>query len=220
MKKVALFIFISVAAAALSGCSMLRTLEQAVEGSGEKVRESRTAQAFSGIELNGSPDIQFRTSSTPKIWVTCDKNLLPYLSTKVKNGILVVEFTKSVSTKIQTVVEIEGPNLKSLKVSGSGNVDASGLAGKELTVSVSGSGNVKVIGNADDVTASITGSGTINGKSLNSSKATISVTGSGDVSLRTRKATASITGSGNIDLYGNPSVTKNILGSGSVSVHD
>ena len=60
-------------------------------------------------------------------------------------------------------------DLRQLGVSGSGTVDATGLDGESLSMSVAGSGEITAAGRVDDLTISISGSGTCNAAGLKAS---------------------------------------------------
>jgi hypothetical protein len=106
-----------------------------------------------------------------------------------------------------------------VSISGSGDIENSGLQCGDLKVSITGSGDIELKNiNASDVDAHISGSGDIQlkGKAL---KADYSITGSGDIAadgLLTEEVKARTSGSGDITCYASQSIEANRTGSGSI----
>lgn len=104
-----------------------------------------------------------------------------------------------------------------IELSGSGKVDLKKAKINELEIGVAGSGNVLLSGTFGEADIEIAGSGNakVDG-TINQAKADIA--GSGSVTFGTVKSTLKydIIGSGNIIYSGNPSISGNKIGSGSL----
>ena len=123
---------------------------------------------------------------------------------------------KSLEGKVPTY-RITVRTLRGLDLEGSGSVQASGLDGAVLALSISGSANAKVAGRADSVEVSISGSGSADMAALTARRAKIEVSGSGSVSVNAADALdVEISGSGNIRYRGSPILTSDLSGSGRV----
>jgi hypothetical protein len=87
------------------------------------------------------------------------------------------------NTSIQTTQPINYKltvkDLKALKVSGSGNVNAEDISTDELAVILSGAGNVKIGGETDSQEINISGSGSYQAEDLESKEVKVDVGGSG-----------------------------------------
>src|SRR4029453_5594007 len=112
---------------------------------------------------------------------------------------LLISSRTNYSTRIGVKVTIVVPALEEARISGSGNIAASGISGKEFAVHITGSGDMRVSGSTDSLNASITGSGGIDATKLPAAAADVTVTGSGNIKLRaTQSLHAEITGSGDV----------------------
>lgn len=150
--------------------------------------------------------------------VETDDNLLSIITTDVSGGKLRIGSKESYNTRLGVKVFITVQNLEEVAVSGSGDVEVTGLSGPSFTGKVSGSGEIKAEGVTSEVEASISGSGDIDFGKLTALKAKVSVSGSGDILVNASKSlTASVSGSGDIRYLGSPTVAKKISGSGDVT---
>jgi hypothetical protein len=191
-------------------------------GSGKAGSSLRTVPAFRGIELEGSIDLEFRTGPTQRVEIVADDNLLPYVTTTVKDGSLKIgTASRSISTRTGMKAVIVAPDLGALAIRGSGDAKVAGIAGKSFAVSVKGSGDVEVAGRADAVAVKLWGSGDVDVKNLVARSAAVELEGSGDVEVHATQVVAiNLDGSGEVDVYGKPrSVVRKVNGSGSIEVH-
>ena len=212
-----------------------------VVGTGDIVTENRGVSGFTGVSSAISADINLRQSSTFKVLIEGQKNIIDLVETEVKDGTLKVRFKKgySVNYKKNLKIQVEAPNFSYLGMSGSGDVSANEpLSGEKLDISISGSGDfdlaqlqyadvkvgisgsggVDLGGTAERVELSISGSGDLKAKNLKAQSVRCRVSGSGDVScFATKELDALISGSGDILYSGNPtSVKKKVSGSGDI----
>lgn len=212
-----------------------------VIGTGEVVSETRDISGFSGMSSGISADIELRQSSTYKVTIDGQKNIIDLVEMEVKEGTLKIRFKKgySMSYKKNLKIRLEAPNFAYLGMSGSGDVRAEGalkgdnlnisisgsgdfdltnLAYNDVKISISGSGDVVVGGSAERAELSISGSGDVKAKNLKAQSVRCRVSGSGDVScFAAKELDAYVSGSGDIQYSGNPpSVKKKVSGSGDI----
>jgi Putative auto-transporter adhesin, head GIN domain len=212
-----------------------------VVGTGDVITETRDVKDFTGVSSSISADIDLRQSSTFKVTIDGQKNVLDLLETEVKDGRLKISFKKGYSIKYKNAlkVHIDAPNFTYLGMAGSGNVESNGtLSGEKLDISISGSGdfnlktlqytslkagisgsgNVDLGGTAENAELTISGSGDLKAKELKAQSVRCRVSGSGNVScFVTKDLDALVSGSGDIRYSGSPaSVKKKVSGSGSV----
>ena len=67
---------------------------ETIQGNGNLKKETRNASGYTGIELQGSMDVQVDYGSSNSIIVEADENLLPYIETEVENGNLKIRQKK------------------------------------------------------------------------------------------------------------------------------
>ena len=212
-----------------------------VIGTGDVITENRDVRDFTGVASSISADIDLRQSSTFKVTIEGQKNILDLLETEVRDGKLKISFKKGYSMKYKKSlkVHIEAPSFDYLAMAGSGNVSADGtLSGEKLTiyisgsgdfdlmqlkygdvkVDISGSGDMNLGGSAERAELSISGSGDLKAKDLKAQSVSCRISGSGDVGcFAAKELNALVSGSGDIRYSGSPaSVKKRVSGSGSV----
>lgn len=211
-----------------------------IHGRGSNISETRNAGAFIGVDLRCDADVELVRDSTFSIEITGQENILKVLDTKVENGNLIIEYKKRVWRHNQVTIIVHTANIQSvfisgsgniniqnemsantfdLKISGSGDINTSGLNAQILTAHISGSGNIKIPGGAiQNGRFSISGSGSINSEFAVAAAMDAKISGSGNITVNVSETlNASISGSGDIKYRGNPTVTVNISGSGKVT---
>jgi len=210
-----LFSFISV-------CSFAQW--QTITGNGDVKKETREVSGFTGVALSGSMNVRLSYGSSNSITVEGDENILPYIETRVEDGVLQVK-TKNrtgFKTKNKVIVYVSLTKLTALRVSGSGDITGDGDFSNDgkTDIAVSGSGNINVgINSFNETRIAISGSGnvTLKGKSTNNIDATISGSGNIDCSdVACNDVFAHVSGSGNIKVYANKSIDAKVSGSGNI----
>jgi len=193
---------------------------------------------FQGLDLSVPADAEVRVGDEFKIEITCEETAMPYVETKVVDGVLRIYFERNVWDVDNMKVVVTAPSWHHFDVSGSGDVKVLDLIdGQSLHVEVSGSGSVKVVeahfdeadlevsgsggirlaGTANDLQCNISGSGQVKCFDFLVKTAQVKVSGSGDVQVNVEDSLeADISGSGTIVYKGNPVVDANVSGSGSV----
>jgi hypothetical protein len=198
------------------GCAMVD--RDTIQGSGTAKTETRELAPFTRIESTGSPDVLVTIGPKQSLTIEADDNILPVLTTEVKGDRLVIGSSESFSPKTPIKITITVAELKGAKVTGSGEINATGVTASDFEAEVTGSGDISVGGTANSLKAKVTGSGTLDATKLSVADAIVHVTGSGDAKVNTSKSlNATVTGSGDVQYRGNPSeITENVHGSGSV----
>lgn len=217
MKKAlfTLFTFISV-------CGLAQW--EKITGNGNMKKETREVSGFTGIALSGNMNVELSYGTSNSITVEGDENVLPYIETKVEDGVLQVRTKNktSLNTRNKLIVYVSLTKLTVLKVSGSGNITGNGDFSNDgkTNIALSGSGNINVGMNSFNETAiAISGSGnvTLKGKSTDNIEATISGSGNIDCSdVACNDVSAHVSGSGNIKVFANKSIDAKVSGSGSI----
>lgn len=210
-------------------------------GKGNIVTESRTATDFQSIELLTSAKVDIIKGDTFIVEVSDYENIIKYLSIKVVSHNLIIS-TDPISTILinsKAHITITMPDsLKSVALSGSGDLNLTSaykdlntmiLTGSgninaiqklnvdKLKANILGSGNITAYGNVKTLTALISGSGNVKFAELTAETAECTISGSGNVYVKaTNTLKAVISGSGNIEYTGNPTVNSSITGSGTV----
>jgi hypothetical protein len=209
---------------------------ESVRASGTVVEERREIGDFTRVDLDGSGSVEIVLGGENAVTVSADRNLMPYVETEVKDGVLrlgvkpgirfpgtrisygvsaktleMIKASGSGDIKVKTPLASERLELRS---EGSGNIRAD-VQAKKVTVHIAGSGDVDVGGAAEDLAVTILGSGSVKARDLAGRSAAVNVAGSGSVEVGMFETIeANIAGSGDVVYSGAPRVTSHVLGSG------
>ncbi len=214
-----------------------------VTGEGEVASERRDVSGYDAVALEGSFKVQIRQGSGHKLELRAERNLLPYIETRVVDGskgrTLEIQTRRGyhLSTKQAPVIEIEMPALRGVSIagsgtikvdpisaqdlkasiSGSGDIHLNGVKSERVTMSISGSGDIIASGSTANLSVSVAGSGDVKARDLQADEAKVSIAGSGDVIVAANKLLkVSIAGSGDVAYVGNPELSFSSAGSGKV----
>ena len=200
-------------AVAVGACGVLGE-----RGSGTMAVESRDVRGFNAIDLNGSGAVHVSVTGTESLTVEAEDNILPLLTTEIRNGTLVLGASQSISPTREIVYTITVISLEAVAVSGSGSVTVQAVDAKGFEVDISGSGTVTPTGVSEILDLSISGSGRYQGDGLVSMAGTVSISGSGGAVVSvTDDLEVDVSGSGTVEYIGDPAISTSISGSGTVS---
>ncbi len=184
-------------------------------GSGNVISETREVSGFNAIRVGGSYLLAVSVDQKESLVIEGDDNLLPLITTKVENGVLVVENTRSIAPKSRMKLTISAKTLNSLKVSGSLRGSVAGIESPLFGLVASGSCRMTLTGKTEALTMQLSGSGTVDASGLPAKTATVKISGSGKVDVHTTELlSVKISGSGKVNYKGDPKVEKDISGSG------
>jgi hypothetical protein len=204
----------------IAGCGVGRG--GGVRGSGKVISESRTVRDFSAVEFLGDGQLLVEQTGSESLNITADDNLLPYLTSEVTGGRLVLREKEhmNLSPTRPVVFKLTVKNLSTLSLTGDGTVDAKGIQSDELTIKVTGDGRVNVDGNADRQDVQLTGDGQYHGENLMSKIGRVHLTGDGRVIVAVAdQLDANVLGDGSVEYVGNPALTQHVTGDGSIRKH-
>jgi len=189
-----------------------------IVGSGSMRTEARAVDAFTAVRLVSAGRVVIERGDTDAVTITSDDNVLPKITTEVRNGTLVLDTATGTGIVANELVyRVTVRDLKAISTSGAGAIQADGLASTALAVTIAGSSRVQLSGNVADLKLAISGSGTINATALPAERTSVVVSGSGNVSVKARAALdVVISGSGNVTYAGTPKLRAQISGSGSL----
>jgi hypothetical protein len=197
-----------------AGCGL-----NAIAGSGRVTSDRRTVSGFTSVELRGTGKLVISQNGAESLTIEADDNLLPYLTSDVSGGRLVLgtENGTNINPSREVVYTVSAKTLNGITLSGSGSVEAKGVSADSLKMALNGSGNIIAEGRADQQEISIAGSGDYQGANLKGQAVSVNIAGSGGaVVAATDTLDVIVAGSGSIEYVGNPKVTQKMVGSGSV----
>jgi len=149
--------------------------------------------------------------------IEADDNILPLVQTDVRGGVLYVSTTKSYSSRGGIKLRITVPDLASVKSTGAGKFNISGVKNDKFEIRSTGAATVVAAGQSKSVKISSTGAGKIDAHELRAGDADVSVTGAAGVDVyATDELDVNVSGAGRVTYSGNPKVNKKVSGAGQV----
>jgi len=231
-----LLIALAVSALMIAGCATVP--RPCIDGSGTVVPESRDVGSFQDISLAMPATLTVRNGEIPGLLIEADENILPLISSTVREGTLAITYTRPCVLPSETVrITATAPVIREISILGIGRIQSDGLLRSEslaaritgsgdmdldietttLATTITGTGNVKLAGTAQAHTISLPGAGTVDATALQTERTTVEILGSGNAKVNaTQSLTVKITGAGTVLYAGNPQVEQTITGTGSV----
>lgn len=194
-------------------------------GSGTIITEVRELPTFSNVKYGGSGSVRVVSGDVTEVAITCDDNLLEYISTEVQDDTLHISTTTGIAPTGEHHYEITCPRLSSLRLhgsgsatvdelatddfelrlSGSGSAKLAGVRSNSISIRTSGSGGVRIAGMAKSVSITTSGSGSVDAQELTAQSVEARTSGSGSVQVHASDSfRGSTSGSGGIWCYGSP----------------
>ena len=234
MKLIYLRLIIGLALISLNSCKK-------VTGDGPIVTETRTVSGFSEVEFEIPGNIIFEDDPVREITISAQRNIIDVIETYVSGNELKVKVKDNINlgTTKGITITVKGPDVRSLKLSGSGNLSVPGtfaandaklrISGSgtmmvnkveavNLEAIISGSGNIDVLeGIADNVDLNISGSGNLDLVGVTAKKGITQTSGSGTMRVNVSdELEVKISGSGDVYYKGSPAMDVDISGSGKI----
>ncbi len=206
---------------------------------GPQYEETRLTGNFNSINLSTHANVYVEYGRTNSVVIVAADNMLDNVTTQVSGSTLYIDNSRCLRTKTGDIsIYITTPEIKMLKVSGSGNIYVDDdFGGTKVSLEITGSGNIefpeafyarvqstisgsgslRLGGVAADHQVVVSGSGRVRAFNLDAESTSIRISGSGDARVRVfRFLDARISGSGNIYYKGNPMLSVAISGSGAI----
>src|SRR3954447_3158176 len=209
MARALLLIPAVVAVLALAGCS--------VGDDGPRTTQTRDVPAFTRVANAGSVDVRLHAGERRRVVVLAGEKVIDDVRTEVHDGTLQVTFDHDGFGGGNVTVAASVPKLPGVEVSGSGDVEADGLAADAFDVRSDGSADIGLAGTVDRLAVDLSGSGDADMSGLTARTARVVVDGSGDADVSAdEQLEISLDGSGDVRYHGDATVTQQVEGSGDV----
>jgi hypothetical protein len=192
-----------------------------VRGNGNVTTETRRTSDYESIRVGGNFDVELVKGKEGRITIKGEENLLRYIETEVKRGVLKIKIKKGVNLRMtrKMIVTVPYQDIEKVSLSGSGDLTSNGTIKADVfSLSVAGSGNIKLNVEANSLKSTIAGSGNIK-LSGSADVLTCTIAGSGYINayeLKTKTTSAKIAGSGNIKTTVSDEINAKVVGSGSI----
>ena len=229
----------------LSGCVVINFNPSAmVTGEGEPARFEYTVGAFTEVTTDMFCEIHYYAADSDTVTLDIEPNFEERVSVTVKDGKLVVQFSKTpilYGSMKTPVLTISTPELTRLDIMGACsfiphdpitadsftlNLDGAGSGSAEidvthLSVNIAGAGSFTLSGTADTAHLRLDGAGSLDALSLQTRDAQIDLAGIGAISLScTERLRIDADGLGTVKYKGSPSMEVNSDGLTSIQKVD
>jgi hypothetical protein len=209
-----------------------------VNGSGNRVEETRSVNVYHSIHAGGRFDLRLIQGPAAPLRLEGEDNILPLIESEVRNGVLHLDTEERLGRVQPIVVHAHAPEWRSIELSGAGSMQSeTPLTGgslrmrisgagdidaqvdvQELELEVSGAGECRLSGAARNVQFRASGAGDLDALRLRSENSTIRISGAGNAKVYvTGRLDATISGAGSVRYAGQPeSVQQDVSGAGSI----
>lgn len=198
-KNVAAGLMIALVVTAFTGCYKAWHY---VEGNYDLETETRDLPAFERVFNEGNFEVYVIQDGLSEVEIEAESNLIPLIRTRIEGSALVVDTKDNLRNNLPMKVYVHTEDVREIRLSGSGLLNAENIDADDLDVDLSGSGNMFFSGNGDDVNCQLSGSGTIE-LGIDCDHLEANISGSGDVETwgTANDADLKISGSGSFRAY-------------------
>ena len=192
--------------------------DNCLQGQGEVVSVTRDASGFNVIESNIVGNIVLRQGLQYELRLEAQPNILELINTRVVNERLLLSLDECFNSAQGITLYITLPELTEINLFGVGNVTMENdFEVDQLDVSLTGVGNIALRGLANEINLVTTGVGEIRAFNMPTDICTVTITGEGNIEVFVQDSLeVNIEGVGTVYYKGNPTITIQSGGSGSV----
>jgi hypothetical protein len=164
------FILVALSALLFASCNY-SVNSKSIRGSGHVTTEKRTVEEdFKSIEVSNAIDLVIEQADQKEITVEADDNLQNSITTKVENGVLIVECDYNSFINIESKkVTVRMPIIEDLTASSASSItSANTLRGENISLRASSAANINIKIKSDNITSKSSSGSTIsmNGMAL------------------------------------------------------
>ncbi|RKS25529.1 putative autotransporter adhesin-like protein [Flavobacterium endophyticum] len=146
------------------------TTGKSVTGSGNITTETRNVGEFKGISVNNALEVELEQSDSFGVTVEADDNLQQYITTRVENGILIIETDVNNFKNVEAKrIKVKMPIISSLEASSASSIKSvNTLKTEKLLADASSAAEINIDVEADDLICNSSSASSVNvkGKAL------------------------------------------------------
>ncbi len=192
--------------------------DDSVKGSGVPKTETRGVAEFDQLEFSGAGTLEITIGPLQPLEITADDNILPLLSTEVRNRRLYIKPDRGISPETPVVIKATVPDMRDLLCSGACSVAIEKLKNEHLSVDLGGTGTIVVSGETAKLVLVVAGAGSVDCSRLMADNVNVDLSGVGSASVHAvKELDVTIAGVGTVEYSGDPKVTKQIRGIGALT---
>ena len=189
----------------LAGCIIINP--GGVKGSGIAKTETRSLGSFNALDVEYAGAIAVRSQEQQSLEISGDDNIIPFITTEVKNGTLYVRATKGYSPEQKLQIRVSTPNVKRFVFDGVGDANLSNIKNDRLEIVLTGVGSFSASGETKEADITVSGVGSLDAKNLRAVNAKVNSSAVGNADLYvTGQLDVKASGVGEFNYYGNPKI--------------
>jgi len=189
----------------LAGCIIINP--GGVKGSGIAKTEKRAVASFNSLDVNFAGSIQVRSQGQKSLEISGDDNIIPSITTEVKNGTLYIRPSKGYNPEQKLQILVSTPDVKRFVFDGVGEANLSNVKNDRLEIVLTGVGSFSASGETKEVDITLSGVGSVDAKNLYAVNAKVNSTAVGNVDLYvTGQLDVKASGVGEVNYYGSPKI--------------
>jgi hypothetical protein len=209
-----------------------------IRGSHNSVKKELQLAPITGFGLSAAADVVLKQGDSQTVFVEVNENLLPNLNTDVEDGYWKISFEGIIPMNFSCTVYITVPDLKTIRLSGAGDIETEGTfrSQNELHLSISGAGDMNMnlvcpkieakisgvgdatlTGETDELILTLSGVGDFDGHELRAKNANVHISGIGSAYVDVSdNLEAKVSGIGGLTYSGQPKVVSKVSGLGGI----
>ncbi|MFO0552517.1 MAG: head GIN domain-containing protein [Polyangiaceae bacterium] len=185
---------------ALTGC-------ETVYGSGRSETQERDVQAFTKVEVSAGLEAHVTQGATQSVVITGDDNIVPTISTEVRNGVLFIEPAVDFDPRLPLEIEVVAPSLEGASLRAGGALWIDGLDAPTFELSCEAGGEVMASGHVDRLTVSLSAGGDIDAVDIDSPRVVLRGEAGGEMSVTaTDRVEGHVESGATARVFGDPEV--------------
>jgi len=189
----------------LAGCIVSNS--GGVRGSGIAKTEKRSVASFDSLDVKYVGTIAVRSQEQENVQISGDDNIIPFITTEVKNGTLYVRATKGYRPEQKLQIRVSTPNVKRFVFDGVGEANLSNVKNDRIEIDIRGVGSFTASGETKEADITVSGVGSLDAKNLRAVNAKVNSSAVGNADLYvTGQLDVKASGVGEVNYYGNPKI--------------
>jgi hypothetical protein len=217
---------VAAATLALGGCVLPLSIaigddaDVRIRGSGHVVTVSRSVAAFDAVSAAGAMRVIVDRTGYEGVTVTAEDNLLPYLRTEVRDGVLLLGPKPGyrIDPRREIVVHVESYEVVEVSASGAVAMEVELGWVPELWVTLSGASELVVWGSTDRENVTVSGASRYDALDLEADRCVLSVSGASEALVWVHdRLEADASGASHVRFSGDPLVVAHTSGASTVT---
>ena len=168
-------------------CTQVCMSARKIRGSGNVVTEDRQVKGITGVELATIGTLYIELGKKEKLTFEAEDNILPYLETRVRGGVLKIDKQEEVDLKPRKPVKyyLTVKELDEIVISSAGNVEAPDLKADKFSIISSSAGDLEM-GDLDvnSLEIMMRSAGDVDIGDVEAKRVEVTISSAGDLTMR------------------------------------